>query len=160
MLLRGRGLLLGLVLLTSLLGGGGLLRAQEYGDTPLHAAARDDDLTRVRSLVEAGAAVDARSNNGSTPLMFAAAKSTTPEIVQLLLDKGAAIDARGNPGFTPLMLAAAISTTPEIVELLLDKGANALLENEAGERAIDLAKKNEALKGTPAYWKLLNRSFG
>lgn len=30
MLLRGRGLLLGLVLLTSLLGGGGLLRAQEY----------------------------------------------------------------------------------------------------------------------------------
>lgn len=89
MLLRGRGLLLGLVLLTSLLGGGGLLRAQEYGDTPLHAAARDDDLTRVRSLVEAGAAVDARRNTGSTPLMFAAANSTTPEIVQLLLDQGA-----------------------------------------------------------------------
>ena len=125
MLLRGRGLLLGLVLLTSLLGGGGLLRAQEYEDTPLHAAARDDDLTRVRSLVEAGAAVDARSNNGSTPLMFAAANSTTPEIVQLLLDKG----------------------------------ANALLKNWAGERAIDLAKKNEALMGTPAYWKLHDRSF-
>lgn len=125
MLLRGRGLLLGLVLLTSLLGGGGLLRAQEYGDTPLHAAAHHDDLTRVRSLVEAGAAVDARSNNGSTPLM----------------------------------LAAALSTTPEIVQLLLDKGANALLKNEAGERAIDLAKKNEALMGTPAYWKLHDRSF-
>ena len=125
MLLRGRGLLLGLVLLTSLLGGGGLLRAQKYEYTPLHVAAHDDDLTRVRSLVEAGAAVDARSNNG----------------------------------WTPLMLAAANSTTPEIVQLLLDKGANALLKNEAGERAIDLAKKNEALMGTPAYWKLHDRSF-
>ncbi|MGA1203859.1 MAG: ankyrin repeat domain-containing protein, partial [Planctomycetota bacterium] len=123
MLLRGRGLLLGLVLLTSLLGGGGLLRAQEYEYFPLHAAARDDDLTRVRSLVEAGAAIDARDNDGWTPLMLAAANSTTPEIVQLLLDKGAAIDARDLLDKTPLMLAADHSTTPEIVQLLLDKGA-------------------------------------
>ncbi|MGA1490049.1 MAG: ankyrin repeat domain-containing protein, partial [Planctomycetota bacterium] len=85
--------------------------------------------------------------------------STTPEIVQLLLDKGAALDARSNNGWTPLMWAAALSITPEIVQLLLDKGANALLKNEAGERAIDLAKKNEALMGTPAYWKLHDRSF-
>ncbi|MGA1535590.1 MAG: ankyrin repeat domain-containing protein, partial [Planctomycetota bacterium] len=39
--------------------------------TPLHAAAHDDDLTRVRSLVEAGAAIDARDNDGWTPLMLA-----------------------------------------------------------------------------------------
>lgn len=123
MLLRGRELLLGLVLLTSLLGGEGLLRAQ--ADTSLHAAARDGDLTRVRSLVEAGAA----------------------------------IDARDNLAWTPLMRAAASSTTPEIVQLLLDKGANALLKTEDGVRAIDLAKKNEALMGTPAYWKLHDRSF-
>ncbi|MHC4935388.1 MAG: hypothetical protein ACYTGJ_04125 [Planctomycetota bacterium] len=56
-------------------------------------------------------------------------------------------------------MVAARFNTPEIVQLLLDKGANALLKNEAGERAIDLAKENKALMDTPAYWKLHDRSF-
>ena len=91
--------------------------------------------------------------------MLAAAASSTPEIVQLLLDKGGELEARNTIGWTPLMFAARYSSTPEIVQLLLEKGADALAKDEEGKKAIDHAQENEKLKGTPAYWKLHNKSF-
>ena len=96
---------------------------------------------------------------GNTPIMYAAMFSSTPEIVQLLLEHGAEIDARDNNGWTPLMLAAGFSSTPEIVQLLLDQGGDALAKDSDGNKAIDHAKENTALKGTPAYWNLHDQSF-
>ena len=60
----------------------------------------------IRVLISEGADVNARSTDGSTPLMIAAWKSSTPEIVQLLLEKGAELEARNTAGWTPLMYAA------------------------------------------------------
>ena len=93
-----------------------------------------------------------------TPLHIAASGNDLKK-VSLLLEKGAEVNARGPAGFTPLMVAAGKSSTPEIVQLLLEKGADALAKDKKGKKAIDHAQENEKLKGTPAYWKLHNKSF-
>ena len=93
-----------------------------------------------------------------TPLHIAASGNDLKK-VSLLLEKGAELDARNTGGWTPLMVAAGNSSTPEIVQLLLEKGADALAKDKEGKKAIDHAQKNEKLKGTPAYWKLHNKSF-
>ena len=133
------------------------LQSQEV--TPLHIAASGNDLQKVVLLLEKGAELEARDTAGGTPLMIAAGGSSTPEIVQLLIEKGAEVNARSTIGLTPLMFAAGDSSTPGIVQLLLEKGADALAKDKEGKKAIDHAQENEKLKGTPAYWKLHNKSF-
>ena len=99
------------------------LQSQEV--TPLHIAASGNDLQKVVLLLEKGAEVNARGTIGWTPLMFAAGKSSTPEIVQLLLEKGAELEARDTDGWTPLMYAANNDRlkSVEIIQLLYDAGA-------------------------------------
>ena len=94
----------------------------------------------------------------ATPLHIAASGNDLQKVV-LLLEKGAELEARDTDGWTPLMFAAAASSTPEIVALLIEKGADALAKDKEGKKAIDHAQENEKLKGTPAYWKLHNKSF-
>ena len=43
--------------------------------------------------------------------------------------------------------------------MLLDAGADATAVNEDGETPFDLAKDNEALVGTDAYWALNDARF-
>ncbi len=93
-----------------------------------------------------------------TPLHIAASGNDLQKVV-LLLEKGAELEARNTDGRTPLMIAAGNSSTPEIVQLLIEKGADALAKDKNGKKAIDHAQENEKLKGTPAYWKLHNKSF-
>lgn len=64
------------------------------GETPLHLAARAGNLDILPLLVERGAAVDARDNEGRTPLAAAAASPECSDgVVKFLLDKGAAPQA-------------------------------------------------------------------
>ena len=93
-----------------------------------------------------------------TPLMFAAAVDN-PEVVQALVAAGADLEARDVVGGTPLMFAAGSNANPEVVQALLDTGADATAKNDAGNTAWDLIQKNEALKGTNAYWRLNQSRF-
>ena len=56
-------------------------------------------------MLEKGAYVDSRHNNGMTPLMAAAEKGQTP-IAELLIAKGADVNATSNDKSTPLSTAA------------------------------------------------------
>ena len=58
----------------------------------------------VESLIEAGANVNVRTVNGTTPLMVAAAKGYS-DIVRVLLDHGARHDVRKSDGTTALSIA-------------------------------------------------------
>ena len=49
-------------------------------------------------LLKAGAQLETRSKAGSTPLMFAASFSKSPEMLQALLDNGADPHARSKDG--------------------------------------------------------------
>ena len=126
----------------------------------LFEAVKANNISAVKDALEAGAEVNARNKVRETPLIYAARYSSTPEIVSLLIENGAEIEARDELfAWTPLIFAASNSSTPEIVSVLLEKGANALAKDKSGFKAIDYAKGNEKLKGTPAYWTLHTKSF-
>jgi ankyrin repeat protein len=69
------------------------------GWSPVHYAATGPETAPLQVLLDAGAPVDARSPNGSTPLMMAAryGKETS---VDLLLARGADVRARNDAGAT------------------------------------------------------------
>ena len=85
----------------------------------------------------------------------------TPAAVQALLDQGTKVNARDwdGVGFTPLHRAARHNKNPAVVALLLDRGADAKLRDREGTLPVDLADKNEALKGTDVYWRLHDAQF-
>jgi len=86
-------------------------------------AARAGDLARVKSLVEAGAAVDAPTRYGATALTFAAEKGHR-EVVEYLLGKGADPDPRDSfYNQTPLGWALG-GQHYEIAALLVARGAS------------------------------------
>lgn len=77
------------------------------GMTPLHfACERDDDemLLVIRSLLQAGADVNARARDGTSPL-HCAAECGASGALRILTEAGATVDALDATGKSPLMMA-------------------------------------------------------
>ena len=85
-------------------------------------AAAENNVEAVRTLVAAGADVEARSAGHLTPLLFAVREGHT-DSVSALLTAGADIDATARDGTTPLVLAV-INAHYELAGILLDIGAD------------------------------------
>jgi len=66
--------------------------------TPLHIAVNRDQLETAALLLERGADIEARDQNGWTPLHMA----DSPEAVAFLVEHGADVNAVDDSGFTPL----------------------------------------------------------
>jgi ankyrin repeat protein len=75
-------------------------RLEKEGYTALHYAATGPEPESVKLLLDRGARVDARSPNGSTPLMMAARYGAQAS-AQLLLDRGADVRLRNELGMSP-----------------------------------------------------------
>lgn len=107
---------------------GGCLKGFKRGPIPgvsetlLFRACSQGDLNRVKHLLDEGVNVNARQQDGETPLMFAAVEDKT-DVVELLLDRGADIDAVSIENETALVRAVGMSRY-ETVALLLKRGAN------------------------------------
>lgn len=86
-------------------------------------------------LIDKGAAVDARADDGRTALHFAAQRGDA-ERAKVLLDRGASIDAQDEDGDTPLMWAAR-ADDPAALRLLILRKANLELWNHDGRTALD-----------------------
>ncbi len=93
----------------------------------------------VSRCLKAGADVNARDENGATPLHRAAWFSTTPAVVTALLNAGANVNARTENGATPLHQAAWNSTTPAIVTALVKAGADVNARDEIGWTPLHVA---------------------
>lgn len=87
----------------------------------LFKAVKKGNIARVAELINKGADINAKDNDGKTALIYAADKGHT-EIATLLIDKGANVNAKSNGGKTALMLARAIGHE-DIVQLLKAHGA-------------------------------------
>ena len=74
------------------------------GWTALHYAASGSETPIVQLLLERGAAIDARSPTGMTPLMMAA-RYGAPDSASLLFQRGADAQLRNEAGLTPADLA-------------------------------------------------------
>lgn len=90
-----------------------------HGVTPLHLAADADDPGLVRALVAAGAALDARSLAGHSPLWWACNAGFTAAAQQLLA-AGADPNTRCNEGYSPLGRVS--RSEPGLVELMRSQG--------------------------------------
>ena len=106
--------------------------------TALHWAV--GDAAKLKLLLSKGAAVDAKTVEGRTPLYIAAMQPAGAAIVQLLLDAKADPNARTITGTTPLFQA--VSNSPESAELLLSKGADPNAKSETGTTALMAAAGN------------------
>jgi TPR repeat protein len=102
----------------------------------MFAAVEKNDPQAVIGAVLAGADVNARSEDGYTPLMYAVALGN-PEVVREVLSGGADINAQSTTGWTALMFAA--KDRPQLLEQLLEAGADKTLKNSTGQTAYDVA---------------------
>ncbi len=113
------------------------------------AASMSNALPVLHLLLDQGASVDAKTLNGTTPLMMAARRADLAAM-NLLLDRKADVNARNAAGSTALMGAAATGRA-EAVKLLLAEGANATLRTKKNETAL----ADAATTGDEATVKLL-----
>ncbi|MEB3221739.1 MAG: ankyrin repeat domain-containing protein, partial [Candidatus Sericytochromatia bacterium] len=104
----------------------------------LMVAAAYGHLWRVRSLVEGGANVNWRDEEGYTPLTWASQHGHTT-VVDFLLSRFAGVNPSDKTGYTPLMWAAQEGHAG-VVELLLRRGANPYVQDGRGANALTLAR--------------------
>jgi hypothetical protein len=108
-------------------------------DEELLEAARVGDTARVKELLRKGANVNARTENGITPLHWAAFWGHV-DFVRLLLDHGADVNARGYNGWTPLHFAA-LQGRAGVARLLLERGADPSIRDDDGRTPLDIARE-------------------
>lgn len=108
--------------------------------TALMLAAGNSDTKLLHTLLQHGADVNRRLENGNTALLYAAPKSS-PEILQTLLANGANIHVQTKEGATPLLLAARTGQIPNM-RLLLAAGAGIHAADHHSQTALAIAVEN------------------
>lgn len=105
----------------------------------------DENYANVaRLLLDKGAGIETRREDGETPLIRAASHGETA-VVKLLLDRGAEIEAIDQEGGTALHGAACecaaidMPDTLDSIKLLVEKGANIEKKNDQGDTPLIIA---------------------
>ena len=101
----------------------------------------------IKLLIDEGADVNAKDDDGHTPLHLTSYK----EQALLLITKGADVNAKDKNGFTPLMAAVSPPLNDglhqkEYIKLLIDKGANVNSISFKGGTALDWATTDKLFK--------------
>jgi uncharacterized protein len=104
------------------------------GQTALMWAAAAGRGPVVQALIDRGADVHARSNAGTTPLVFGVRRGDMAA-VRALLAAGANVNEKRPDGATPLLVAV-INGHADLVDLLLDKGADPNVEGGSTELTV------------------------
>lgn len=110
--------------------------------TPLHRAAGHGFIKIARILIEAGADVNAKDDQGRIPL-HNAAQFGHIDMIGLLAEMGSMVNCPDNQGNTPIHYAAASSRTSVPCEQLCRAGADITVRNNAGELPYDMATLRE-----------------
>jgi hypothetical protein len=111
---------------------------KETGPVPrpgyLLQALWNEDLGRIKDLLEKGADPNAQTSCGTRPLLIAAKKGNT-EIIRILIESGAQVDGRDKSGLTPLMSAASVGKAGN-VETLIAAAADLNAKDNKGITAL------------------------
>jgi ankyrin repeat protein len=97
-----------------------------YVGAPIHYAAHDGDLAKVKALVESGVSVDMRDGGGGTPLTVAI-ESEHFDVADFLIRKGANINSLNRTGGSPfdtyyINYGSEYQPNFKIVDYMLSKG--------------------------------------
>ncbi|MDX1978702.1 MAG: ankyrin repeat domain-containing protein [Bryobacteraceae bacterium] len=107
--------------------------------SPLIDAARNDDVSAVKALLAQGADGNAREEDGTTALAWAAMRGNVA-MAELLLNAGADPNLTNELGIGPLSLAIT-NGSAAMAKLLLDKGASPNVARENGETPLMTAAR-------------------
>eukprot|EP00929_Paragymnodinium_shiwhaense_P024591 TRINITY_DN15084_c0_g1_i1.p1 TRINITY_DN15084_c0_g1~~TRINITY_DN15084_c0_g1_i1.p1 ORF type:complete len:544 (-),score=184.82 TRINITY_DN15084_c0_g1_i1:284-1915(-) len=115
-------------------------KRRPFGWTPLHEAAGEGRLLAATALIDAGANVNALSDDLETPLFLAASQAQEAAVRLLALYK-ADVSARNEDGETPLLAAVQHIGGKDTAALkaLLELKADPLATDNAGQNAINHA---------------------
>ena len=109
------------------------------GWLPLHLASHFGKDNAVRTLLNQGAEVNARSTNALTnTALHAATAGRAAGVAKLLIDHGANVNARQHSGWCPLH-AAAQGGDVVLAKLLIEAGADVSVRADNQQRPLDLA---------------------
>jgi uncharacterized protein len=128
-------------LMTTLLSGNKSLAklVSHDGWTPLHLAAFFGHPEAARTLLQAGAEVNVRSNNQMSNMpLHAAVAGRNAEVIRMLVEHGAAVNAQQHGGWTPLHAAAQNGDAP-MVSYLIENGAAVSRRADNNQSPLDLA---------------------
>jgi uncharacterized protein len=142
-------------------------RSLGAGATPLMRAAKGHDVESIRVLLEAGASVDARQDDGSSVLhVMATARptrgdeeaATARDLLDLLLESGAEIEAVAMDGQTS-MHRAARNGNAGFVTVLFERGARVDAKDKEGRTPLDIVAA-PGRSNNPEIAALLKRLAG
>lgn len=111
-----------------------------FGKTPIFYAVQNNHLEMVKLLMEKGAKINVRDDEGRGPLTMAAIKGNDA-MVKAMIEAGGDIDSKGKEGMTALMIYADKKDGLPMVKYLVEKGADVNAKNERmwDKYAIDIS---------------------
>ena len=110
-------------------------------DISIQDASREGNIKAIKQHIAAGTDVNAKGDEGLTPLHYAVARGHK-EVAELLITKGADVNAKDDDGWTPLH-DAAFEGHKEIVELLIAADADVNAKANDGATPLDMADDKE-----------------
>jgi len=119
------------------------------GRTPLHCLAKygpatEDSAALVRLLVEKGAQVDAKDDDGITPLFLATEEGNAP-VVEALLAYNPNINARGKDNKAVIHMAAERADA-YLLTKILDKGADITVADMYGSTPLNIVRRQPTME--------------
>lgn len=124
---------------SGLIADGADVNRQGLDGTPLHLAAAKGHIWILRTLIDAGADLEAEGEPARSHPMHAAAFNGQAEAVRLLIARGAKLEARDDWGKTPLLVAAVLGNL-SVAETLLAGGADPFAREDIyGDTSLHLA---------------------
>jgi len=117
-----------------------LLSSKGAETTSIHLAAQLGDLEKVKAFLERGTDINAKNDDGMTPLLLAISNKQT-EVTKFLIENGADVNVGDKQDYVPLVYALG-NEDSNTVQLLLDKGA-------------DIKSKDTAMGFSVLHWAIL-----
>lgn len=108
----------------------------------LSAINKTHDPDWVEKIINKGADVNFKDNEGRTPIMYAVLNKNNLNIVKILINAGANVNVKDKNGTTPLMGAVSKNNNINIIKTLIDAGANINAKDKNGFTPLKYAKAN------------------
>ena len=114
------------------------------GECPLCYPTKNGDVAQVRKLIDAGADVNAKYDDGSTALMWAASHRHA-DIAKMLLDAGADVNAKDYAGETALMYVSAGEHATDTAKNVIRRWGLMLMRKTITAKRLRISRENKVM---------------